>query len=107
MRAPCGWSPVEGWSMRRTWLGTLTIAAPGQGNAWAVGNDGHSGLVEHWDGTAWTRVTVPDPNAGNIYGSRLTAISARSASDIWAVGTYGNPAPNPDSLYTLHFDGTA
>jgi hypothetical protein len=83
------------------------VAAPGPGNAWAVGNDGHAALIEHWDGTAWTRVTVPDPNAGTIYGSRLTAISARTASDIWAIGTYANPAPAPDSLYALHFDGTA
>ena len=83
------------------------VAALSSGNAWAVGNDGHNGLVEHWNGTGWSRVEVPDPNAGGYLGSTLTAVSARSASDIWAIGTFANNAPLPDSLYALHFDGTA
>jgi hypothetical protein len=83
------------------------VVSLGSGNAWAVGNDGHIGLVEHWNGAGWSRTDVPDPNAGTIYGSKLTAISARSASDIWAVGTFQNPAPAPDSLYALHYDGSA
>jgi hypothetical protein len=82
------------------------VTSLGSGNAWAVGNDGHTGLVEHWDGTSWSRVAVPDPNTGTIFGSRLTAVSARSASDIWAIGTFQNEAPAPDSLYALHFDGS-
>ena len=83
-----------------------SVAALGRDNAWAVGTDGHSALVEHWDGTAWSRVTVPDPGAGTIYSSRLTALAARSANDIWAVGTFDNPAPAPAQLYALHFDGS-
>lgn len=83
------------------------VAAVGPGDAWAVGNDGHNGLVEHWNGTGWSRVTVPDPAAGTSLRSRLTAVSARSANDVWAVGTHGNAAPLPDSLYALHYDGSA
>jgi hypothetical protein len=77
-------------------------------------------LIEHWDGTSWT--IVPSPNVGpnSIYQSnRLLGITAASATDIWAFGSYqaadgsgqqqtlamqGNgttwtimPTPNPDA----------
>jgi hypothetical protein len=44
-------------------------------------------LVEHWDGTSWSRVSSPDPNPK--IGYNLRAIAAISASDIWAAGTVG------------------
>jgi len=81
--------------------GVTTVSAS---NAWAVGNDGGQALMEHWDGTAWSRVPVPSPTTMR---TGLTAISARAANDIWAVGTFANTAPAPDSLYALHYDGTA
>jgi hypothetical protein len=54
---------------------------------WAVGdynlhfNSACKALVLHWNGTAWTRFTVPQP-----YYSCLTGVSAVSAADVWAVG---------------------
>ena len=48
----------------------------------------------HWDGTAWT--ITPSPAAGT-----LTGITARSASDVWAVGYTTGP-----QTLTLHWDGT-
>jgi hypothetical protein len=83
------------------------VVSLGSGNAWTVGNDGHAALVEHWDGASWSRVAVPDPDAGTIYRTRLTALSARSASDIWAVGTFQDSVSAPDSLYALHYDGAS
>jgi hypothetical protein len=55
-------------------------------DAWAVGDT----QVLHWNGTTWNSVTVPahDPTF---------ALSAASASDIWAVG---------DGASALHFNGT-
>jgi len=72
-------------------------------NAWAVGA---RGAVEHWDGTAWSAVAVPSPNPSNAFGNKLTAISAISATDIWAVGEFTN-ASYTNSAYALHYDGTS
>jgi len=57
------------------------VAATSDANAWAVG--GSTGaLIEHWNGTAWTRVPAPALSMGSLEG--VTALSATSA---WAVGT--------------------
>jgi hypothetical protein len=76
-------------------------------NAWAVGTIGkYTQLVQHWDGTAWSVVTVPNPTpADPATVTKLGAISARGANDIWALGTFINGSGQ--ALYALHFDGTA
>jgi hypothetical protein len=51
-----------------------------------------SPLVEHWDGTSWTQVTVPSA------GPALGAVVAPSATDVWAFGT--------DDV-AVHWDGTS
>ncbi len=55
-------------------------------DVWAVGSFERKRheltLVEHWDGTRWAQVASPSPRGE----SRLTAVTAISASDIWAVG---------------------
>ena len=81
------------------------VTSLGPANAWAVGSDGQSALVEHWNGTAWTRVSVPDPSNG--LGSFLSTVAATPSGDVWAVGGFDNPAPQPESLYALHYDGSA
>ncbi|PZS36828.1 MAG: hypothetical protein DLM58_00880 [Pseudonocardiales bacterium] len=47
-------------------------------NAWSVGDE-----VAHWNGTAWK--VVPNPVSYNS-GIHLQAITALSATDLWAVG---------------------
>ncbi|HTT63428.1 MAG TPA: hypothetical protein VMG35_16345 [Bryobacteraceae bacterium] len=64
-------------------------------------------LIEHWDGAGWT--VVPSPNVGpkSIYQSnRLLGITAVSASDIWAFGSFflANGSENQKTLL-LHWDG--
>lgn len=83
----------------------------GPGNAWAVGKsrDG-SALIEHWDGSAWSIVPggTPKPPAGEtLAGRTLTGISALSASNIWAVGSFSTVAGTVSNSYTLteHYDG--
>jgi hypothetical protein len=89
------------------------VANLGGTNAWAVGHSGdNKALVEHWDGTAWTRVTVPDPKAPagmTFAGATLNAVSARSATDIWAAGTFqAGQGTNVNSFtLTMHWNGTA
>jgi hypothetical protein len=76
-------------------------------NAWAVGDydgDNFQGpLIEHWNGTSWESVVVPEPQDGtNI---ELNAIAAASANDIWAVGKYSTNMGQ--STLTMHWNGTA
>jgi hypothetical protein len=55
-------------------------------------------LAEHWNGTAWKVVPTPDPGTSINF---LRAVSAFSASNVWAVGHAD------DSTLTLHWNGTA
>jgi hypothetical protein len=66
----------------------LTVLSPT--DAWASGSEGnvndenfHIPYVLHWNGTAWSLDRTP--NRGGE-GSLLNAVSAVSASDVWAVG---------------------
>jgi PASTA domain len=84
------------------------IAAVSPCDVWAVGASADAGtfdggtLVEHWTGDSWN--TVASPHPGN--GGSLTAMSAASATDIWAVGVYGQ-ADGIDRNLIVHFDGSA
>jgi hypothetical protein len=79
-------SPNVNGSLADSLSGVVAIAA---NNIWAVGgyndtsNNGQT-LIEHWNGTSWS--IVPSPNVPSV-GNGLAAISAVSATDIWAVGT--------------------
>lgn len=65
---------------------------PATSTAWAVGStdDGTARrtLAERWNGSAWTIVTTP--NSGPTAANALIAVSAASASSVWAVGSGGN-----------------
>jgi hypothetical protein len=53
-------------------------------------------LIEHWDGTAWTRVPAAGP------ADDLSAIAAVAATDVWAFGTY-----DIKSAVAEHWDGSS
>jgi hypothetical protein len=63
-------------------------------------------LIEHWTGgSSWTSVPVPAPAAGGV--AEVNAISAVSATDIWAVGESFVPfSHGPFSSFIIHWDGT-
>lgn len=75
-------------------------------DVWAVGHgDDFSTLrsrtlIEHWDGTQWRIVPSPNP-AGPDLPNRLFGVLARSATDVWAVGSQNSP----ESALILRFDG--
>ncbi len=78
-------------------LARLTgTAAVASGDVWAVGTveDASSlrsqSLAYHWTGTTWARVATPNPGSAGT-GSRLTAVAARSAGAIFAVGAQDYP----------------
>lgn len=78
-------------------------------NAWAVGHTGGEGqgtgqatLIEHWDGTSWTRVSSPNATgtANELYG-----VTAISANDVWAVG-YTRTSSGVDHTLTMNWNGS-
>jgi len=102
--------PNSGGSSKSMFNGVATLSAS---NAWAVGRGKDArALVEHWDGTAWSVVPVPAPSApagSTLAGVSLSGVSARSASDIWAVGSFSavlNTNVLTKSL-AMHYDGTS
>lgn len=58
-------------------------------------------LIEHWDGNAWSVVPSPNRSTGNV----LTAVTATSPADIWAVGDSVDQATTSVQTLTMHFDG--
>ena len=72
-------------------------------NAWAVGQGGSGTLLEHWNGTTWSPVSLPDPGFTPGPGESL---SASSATDIWLVGTSFNTTTETTIAEALHFNGT-
>jgi hypothetical protein len=74
----------------------VRLAAVGFSSAsdgWAVGTDTSlatgtgTSLIEHFNGTSWTRLPSP---AGEPFHARLASVTAVSATDAWAVGSGGN-----------------
>jgi hypothetical protein len=58
-------------------------------------------LIERWNGTRWKRSASADP--GDSVNS-LAAVAARSAGDVWAVGTKANDGAGFETL-TEHLSG--
>lgn len=87
------------------------IAAVSPDDVWAVGryieNNSRNisrALVEHWTGHRWRVVLVPQPAAHNAY---LVAVTAVSATDIWAVGYADNAHYLDERTLIEHWDGSA
>lgn len=73
------------------------VTATSASDAWAVGYGTNSSftsisLAEHWNGSAWSIVSTPNPSASN--GTFLLAAAAVSTSDVWAVGDYLGSSSN-------------
>lgn len=82
------------------------VYARAANDVWAVGDDSSAStplatLILHWTGTKWIQVPSPDPGAT---GNELTAVSADSATDAWAVGTILASGGVTDTLI-LHWNG--
>jgi Carboxypeptidase regulatory-like domain len=108
----------SGWSATRVPLGAVYpsgqaaqlngVAEVAPGDGWAVGTVSDPSsfasrtLAYHWDGTAWTRSPTPDP-AGPAQSNQLSAVAARSANDVWAVGGDNYEAVS----LVLHWNGSA
>ena len=94
-------SPNPGKLTNELW-GVTALSA---NDVWAVGGFSNrstqrqivdKSLTMHWNGSRWSVVSSPSP--GNI-GNDLTSVTARSANDVWAVGT-------PYNNLIEHWDGS-
>jgi len=86
-----GWRVVDSPGLD-SWSELQGVAATGPDDVWAVGNVEvtvgrdfvERGLIEHWDGTAWT--VVRTPFVGGRLPFALESVDARTPDDAWAVG---------------------
>jgi hypothetical protein len=104
--AACSWKLVT--SVSPLTINTLAaVSGTSTSDVWAVGKTrAASGvgmtLAEHWDGTAWTVVSTPNPdNNGNI----LAGVAAIAPNDAWAVG-YAFDASGGGETLAFHWDGS-
>lgn len=82
------------------------VAAIAANDVWAVGGYSTSSLgsvtlIEQWKGSSWSVVNSPNVASAD---NALDAVTALSAANVWAVGSYTNSA---GASYTLieHWDG--
>jgi hypothetical protein len=107
------WSQMKSASPSASFNGLFGVSATSGANAWAVGyycvlhcglNIGFNTLLLRWNGTTWSRVTIPDPSTT---GNGLSGVSATSTSNAWAAGYYINPATHATDTLTERWNGTA
>jgi hypothetical protein len=85
-----------------------SVVAISPNDVWAAGyqvnpaNGGVITLIEHWTGGQWSIVTSPNANEN---GNMLNAISAVSATDVWAAGSFVDQPTNSNQTLIEHFDG--
>lgn len=83
------------------------VAALSQRDAWVVGSysNGANGadrtLVEHWNGANWSVIASPNVGSGN---NSLEAVTAISATNMWAVGLF-NMKKDVSQPLIEHWDG--
>ena len=86
------------------------VAATSSSDAWAVGSYGWltgeplQGVIFHWDGAAWTSQPIPHVGTG---GNFLSAVTATSPSNAWAVGWRWHEDGTEQRALILHWDGEA
>jgi len=96
-------------------LNAVLALAPN--DAWAVGystpgkpeESATLTLILHWNGASWK--VVPSPNIGpktRSQSNRLLGLTANSANDIWAFGSYfAADGSGHQMTLLLHWDGTS
>jgi len=99
-----------------TWVLVSGVPSPGQidtvltgvdvrtaSDVWAVGyyNNGSADLplALHWDGSAWTSITVPGAGL-------LRKVKALAPGNVWAAGSYYNASSQHYRTLVVHFNGT-
>jgi hypothetical protein len=103
--APAGAAPEPDWHTVPHYPVEATlkdISVVSGDDIWSVGErqpprESSYPLAEHWDGTSWTAVPVPDTPTG---AGTLDGVGAASSADVWAVGDSNGLGP-----VIRHWDG--
>jgi hypothetical protein len=66
---------------------------------------GGNGLIEHWNGSAWSIVSTPATATPS--GGYLSSVTCTGTSDCWTVGTRTDAAGNPSNGLIEHWNGSA
>ncbi|WP_130345640.1 hypothetical protein [Herbihabitans rhizosphaerae] len=88
------------------------VDGTGRDDVWAVGSAaadtsgiGTDTLVQHWNGTAWSR--VPSPNLGaDRDATRLFDVEAIARDNVWAIGGHTAADTTTSTPVVIHWDGT-
>lgn len=93
------WHVIQGGNGQDIYLSDVSLSSPTDG--WAVGVTSPSsyGVLMHYDGSTWTRASVPT----GTYG--INAVSMISATEGWAVGTNACNT-DCDALFLHYHNGT-
>lgn len=82
------------------------VRARSASDAWAVGSffngTAFRTLALHWNGSAWSQVTTPDPSASD---NELEAVAPVSAREAWAVGF--DTLRGASQTLILHWNGSS
>jgi hypothetical protein len=103
------WSAVPNPLSSTAGAALLSVTAVSAANIWAVGRQQNADgatvpLAEHWNGTAWSVVSIPAGNAPSL----LYAVSADGPDDVWATGARTEPGTgNVATGMVEHWNGTA
>jgi len=62
-------------------------------------------LVMRWNGLGWSTLPTP-PAPPNMDATRLSAVVAISANDIWGLGAADNDASRQSNTYAVHWNGS-
>lgn len=99
--APAAGRQARAGTITNLKFGLNAVSVLSSSDAWAVGG---SETVLHWNGIGWAPVTIP----GLPASVTLTAVDARSRSDVWAAGIADAGTPfSPETTLIVHWDGTA
>lgn len=107
------WSVVDSPSPGQDGNQLSAVSVDSATDAWAVGTQRDASttqqpLIEHWNGSVWSAVSVPQASK---VGSQLNGVAAISPNDVWAVGslqgTTGSNTPSTNAPLIEHWNGSA
>ena len=116
------WSLVPSAPSGQTYDQFNGVDCTSASNCWAVGSAGATqqdprflpvypaapglqGLIEHWNGSAWT--VVPGYQAPAPEGTYLTSTTCLSSTDCWAAGTTSDSSGNADTTLIERWNGSS
>ena len=94
------WQVVAGGGSKDIRLSDVSIASPTEG--WAVGlaNPSSYGVLMHYTGTTWSRVTAPGVPTATYF---IRAVTMISSTEGWAAGYVACPWGQCDQGLLMHY----